>query len=272
MSTQINKIGILAGEGKLPLYLYNYCRNSNIPVVIVMFLDCSYEGWFDDATPKLMTRIEKVGAIFDFLDKHGVKTVVMIGGLNRPSLKKLRPDWRGIKTLGRIVGSFFKGDDNLLRCLRAEIENEGFSVRGIDYYLRDLTSPAGILSRTHPDDAQMTLIEKGLDAAKFHGLRDQGQCVLVHTDDSVSYEKQDGTAALICRDGRAGSILVKVTKPQQDPDLDRPTVGLDTMICLKDKGCAGLVIQADSVLMVDKEEMIDFANANRMFLMAEGVT
>lgn len=272
MSAEIETVGILAGEGKISLDLYKHCKANDIPVAVVMFTGCSYDDWPHDIAPKLVTGLEKVGAIFNFFRKHNVKTVVLIGNLARPSVKSLRPDWRGIKTLGRIAGAFLQGDDNLLRSLRAEIENDGFRVRGVDYYLRDLTSPAGILSQTRPDDAQMTLIKTGLDAAIAHGLADKGQCVLVHTDGSISYEQQDGTAALIYRDGRAGSILAKTTKPQQDPDLDRPTIGLNTMIALKDKGCAGLVFQADSVLMADKAEMIKFADANGLFLMAKAIT
>lgn len=272
MSAEIDRVGILAGEGKLPLDLYHHCLSHDIPVSVVMFSGCSYDNWPQDGVPKLVTGLEKVGAIFDFFRKHKVNTVVLIGNLVRPSIKTLRPDWRGIKTLGRIAGAFLQGDDNLLRSLRTEIENEGFRVRGIDYYLKNLTSPAGILSKARPDDTQMTLIRKGLEAAMAHGLADKGQCVLVHPDGSMSYEQQDGTAALIYRDGRAGSILAKTTKPQQDPDLDRPTVGVNTLVALKETGGAGLAVQADSVLMVDKPAMVTYADDNGLFLMAEAIT
>lgn len=271
MPAEIETVGILAGEGALPLQLYNHCIDNNIPVVVVMFQGCAYANWSHAPHHKLETGIEKVGAIFDFFNKHDVDTVVMIGNLSRPSLKTLRPDWRGLKTLGKIAGAFMQGDDNLLRSLREVIEKEGFKVRGVDYYLTDLKPAAGILTQTTPNDAQTTLIHKGINASILHGLADKGQSVLVHPDGSYSYETEDGTTALIERDGQQGSILAKTIKPQQDPDLDRPTVGLNTIIALHRKGCAGMAVQADAVLMVDKKAMVDYADQNGLFITAETV-
>lgn len=271
ITTDKRPVGILAGEGVLPLYLYNHCRENDIPVAVVMFKGCAYANWPDDIAPCLRTGLEKVGAIFDFLRDNNVENVVMIGNLARPSLKSLRPDWRGLKTLGRIAGAFMQGDDNLLRSLRDEIEAEGFTVRGVDCYLDNLTSAPGFLTEARPDDAQMTLIRNGIKASKAHGMADKGQSVLVHPDNSISYEQDDGTSALIRRDGRAGSILVKTMKPGQDPDMDRPTVGLNTLQALKDKNCAGLAVEADSVFLIDRTDMVAFAKAGGLFITAEAI-
>ena len=55
----------------------------------------------------------------------------MVGNLHRPNIASLRPDFKAaLKTLGKIAGAFFKGDDNLLRSLRSEIEHERFLVKG----------------------------------------------------------------------------------------------------------------------------------------------
>ena len=62
---------------------------------------------------------------------------------------------------------------------------------------------------------------------------------------------------------KIGSILIKMVKPQQDPDLDRPTVGLQTLQALNAQKCTGMIIQADGVLMIDKDDMIAYANNAR---------
>ena len=266
MSAEIKTVGILAGEGALPLQLVHHCLNYNIPVCAVQFVGCDYSDWPD--IPILKTRLEKVGDIFKFLKKQNVENVVMIGNLKRPSLKKMRPDLRGLKTLGKIAGAFAKGDDNLLRSLRSEIEGEGFTVRGVDTYLTDLTALIGRLTNNQCDCCNNEFINDAIQTAIQHGKADKGQSILAHEDGSYSYEGPDGTTALILTEGRKGSILVKMMKPQQDPDLDRPTVGLHTLEMLNEKQCKGMIIQSDAVFMVNKAEMIEYADKHALFIEA----
>lgn len=261
----IRPLGILAGEGALPRHLTRFCVENDIPVCAVQFKNCAY---FDFPTvPILHTRIERVGEIFSFLKANNVKDVVMIGNLQKPSLSSMRPDLRGLRTLGKIAKSFVKGDDNLLRSLRREIEAEGFMVRGVDCYLTDLTAQAGCLTKTgHAQGNQF--INSAIEMAIQHGVEDKGQSILAHSDGTYSFETREGTTALIEQFGREGSILVKMMKPQQDPDLDRPTVGLETIRALVKAQCDGMIIHADAVFMIDKNDMIECANQNNIFIEA----
>jgi hypothetical protein len=266
MSAQIRPVGILAGEGALPVQLAQYCTKNNIPVCAVQFDNCDYDDFGDILI--LNTPIEKVGAIFKFLKKNNVADVVMIGNLHRPTLSGLRPDWQGIKTLARIGNALISSGDNaLLTALRQDIEAQGLNVRGVDYYLTNLTTPAGCLTIKRCEiDLTMGVLE-----SLRHGQADKGQSILMHDDDTFSFETDAGTTALIQSEGRNGSILIKTMKPRQDPDLDRPTVGLKTVNALIDKKCAGMIIQADAVFMVDKDEMIKQANDHGLFIEAINV-
>jgi len=263
MSTEINDkrpVGILAGEGDLPLQLTRFCIDNDIPVCVIQFKGCSYTDFPN--IPILKTRIEKVGAIFSFLKKNKTANVVMIGNLRKPSLKTLRPDLKGLKTLSRIAGSFARGDDNLLRSLRNEIENEGYSVKGVDYYLHDLTADAGCLTTACSNIDFHDAIAESLR----YGAEDKGQSVLRHHDGTYAYETRDGTTALIQNECKNGSVLVKMVKPNQDPDLDRPTVGLETLKAISECGGAGIVIQANGVLMIDRAGMVAYANGHNLFI------
>ncbi|PCH99710.1 MAG: hypothetical protein COB76_05050 [Alphaproteobacteria bacterium] len=262
MSGEIKSaLGILAGEGALPHQVTQYCIENDIPVCAVLFEGCSYVDDFSNI-PTHQTRIEKVGSVFKFFKRNNVTDVVMIGNLSRPEILSLRPDWQGIKTLIKIARVFSKGDDALLTTLRSEIELQGFTVRGVDYYLNDLTSDPKCLTRT---TCAIDLTFAVMETLR-HGQADKGQAVLIHCDDSFSYEQRQGTRHLIETYGRKGSILIKAMKPQQDPDLDRPTVGLQTLKTLKENNCAGLVVEADAVFMINKGEMISYANENEMFI------
>ena len=62
-----------------------------------------------------------------------------------------------------------------------------------------------------------------------------------------------------------------MVKPQQDLDLDRPTVGLQTLQALSEYNCKGMIIQANGVLMIDKDDMIAYADAHGLFIEAVDV-
>lgn len=261
MSGEIKQtLGILAGEGALPVRLTEYCIENDISVCVVQFKRCHYDAFPD--VPTLQTSIEKVGAIFQFFKDNHVSDIVMIGALSRPKILSLRPDWQGFKTLLKIADVFSKGDNSLLTTLRQEIEMRGFNVRGVDFYLQNLTSEAGCLTKA------MCVIDLtvGVVESLRHGQADKGQSILMHEDETFSFETRAGTTALIETSGRKGSILVKTMKPHQDPDLDRPTVGIETLKALHDNQCAGLVIEASAVLMVNKDEMINYANDHGLFI------
>jgi len=125
MSGEINRnpVGILAGEGALPVHLNQYCIENDIDVCVVQFEGCTYNANFD--APVLKTRLEKVGEIFAFFKSQKVQNVVMIGNLNRPEITSLRPDFKGVKTLMRIGSAFLKGDDNLLGLYAMKLKMKG---------------------------------------------------------------------------------------------------------------------------------------------------
>ena len=77
----------------------------------------------------------------------------MAGGVRRPSLAALRPDWRTtrffLKIGMRAMTDF--GDDRLFRAIIGELEVEGFRVVGADSILSNLVAPKGLLGRVAPD-------------------------------------------------------------------------------------------------------------------------
>ena len=89
------------------------------------------------------------------LRANGVEELVLAGGVRRPSLAKLRPDWRTtrffLKIGFRALTDF--GDDRLFRSIIAELESEGFRVVAVDSILASLLAPRGPIGRLTPDTA-----------------------------------------------------------------------------------------------------------------------
>jgi hypothetical protein len=81
----------------------------------------------------------------------------------------------------------------------------------------------------------------------------------------VAIEAMEGTDETIERAARiAGGqrlVVVKVSKPKQDMRFDVPVVGLPTINVMKRANASALAIDAGRTLLMDREAMLDAANA-----------
>lgn len=66
--------------------------------------------------------------------------------------------------------------------------------------------------------------------------------------------------------GPPGGILAKAAKPGQDRRVDLPTIGPDTISRAADAGLSGVVIEHQSVMVLDFEQTLSDATARNMFL------
>ena len=61
-------------------------------------------------------------------------------------------------------------------------------------------------------------------------------------------------------------ILIKLPKNKQDLRMDLPTVGLQTLKDIKKYGLKGLVLKSKKNIFLDKKEVLNFANKNKIFI------
>lgn len=261
------KLGILAGSGELPLRVIEACRAQNRPVFVLAF-----EGSCAPATvggvAHAWIRLGAGGSGLRILRDNAVEELVMAGGVRRPSLWALRPDWRTARFFMKIGFRALVdvGDDALFRAIIAELESEGFRVVGVDTILTDLLAPIGPLGRYAPDRAADADIKAGLAAARVHGARDLGQAVIVQSGTVIGVEGKDGTDALIRRCAAPGGVLVKMAKPQQERRADLPAIGAATIAAAAAAGLRGIAVEAGATLVLDREAVIDAADRAGMFV------
>ena len=104
----------------------------------------------------------------------------------------------------------------------------------------------------------------GYQTAKEVGRLGIGQTVVVKNQVIVAVEAVEGTDAAIQRGGalaKAGCVVVKVSKPQQDLRFDVPAVGLDTVRCLHEVDAAVLAVEAGKTILLDKENLLQQADS-----------
>jgi hypothetical protein len=264
------KLGILAGSGELPLRLIDACRSAQRPFFVLAF-----EGEADPAAlaevPHAWVRLGAAAEGIERLRREGVNELVLAGGVRRPSLRSLRPDWRAAKFFARI-GYRALGDDGLLSAVVKELEREGFRVVGADTLLESVLIPAGPLGRHAPPDGQaLSDIEHGFRIARAIGALDIGQAVIVQQGLVLGVEAIEGTDALIARCGALrregpGGVLVKTAKPGQERRADLPTIGPRTLKAAAAAGLRGIAVEAGAALVLDGPKVVELADRDGLFV------
>ncbi|MFZ2003952.1 MAG: UDP-2,3-diacylglucosamine diphosphatase LpxI [Stellaceae bacterium] len=264
------RFGIIAGSGGLPRRLIENCQARGRDVFVL-----ALEG---EAEPETVANVAhawcRLGAAakgLKLLRDNGVGDLVIAGGVRRPSLGAIRPDWRAAKFFAK-VGYRLLGDDGLLSAIAKELEIEGFHLIGAHELLDERAAVLeGPLGRVKPSTDAMTDIARGVAIARAIGALDVGQAVVVQQGLVLGVEAIEGTDALLrrCaglrREG-PGGVLVKIEKPGQETRIDRPTVGPQTVRLAAEAGLAGIAVEAGSTLMIDRDRVVREADAAGLFV------
>jgi len=264
-------LGIIAGRGVLPQELIRACQEQGRPYCVVAIKGHADAACVQDKTKAYWCRLGAAGRVLKIFKKHHVQDVVMIGGIRRPSLWELWPDWLALKTLWRIRKVCF-GDNGLLSWLAGEVEHLGFRLVGVHQVLPKLLFPKGVLGSVNPTALEKRDIAYGTRIAKVLGQADVGQSVMIQQGLVLAVEGIEGTDALIRRTGalkRKGpsGVLVKMAKPGQDKRLDLPTIGPNTIKMLAECGFKGVAAEAGQTLLVQAEQTIALADKLKIFIM-----
>jgi DUF1009 family protein len=263
------RLGIIAGSGALPKKLLHACDTLGIEPFVVAFKGQTDEAILDGRA-HLLTRLGAAGTVVNTLRAHEIRDLVLIGAVRRPSFAELKPDWKTSRFLMR-VGMRALGDDGLLQAVRRELEAEGFTLHGVQRFVESLIAGAGRLGGRGAADADQVDIARGIEVSQTLGRLDVGQSVIVQEGIVLGVEGVEGTDALIrrCaalkRKGRGG-VLVKTCKPQQDRDLDLPTIGVETVKLCIEAGLSGMVFHAGKTLLIDPQEVSELADNVGLFV------
>jgi UDP-2,3-diacylglucosamine hydrolase len=263
------RLGIVAGGGSLPRHLIEACRAAGRDFFVL-----ALEGAADAETVRGVAhawcRIGAAAEGLSLLRENNVSEVVLAGGVRRPSLASLCPDWRAAKLFARI-GYRAIGDDGLLSAIIEELEKEGFRVLGADQLLDGEPVPEGPLGKICPDMQSETDISHGLRILRAIGALDIGQAVVVQQGLVLGVEAIEGTDELVRRCGTLrreglGGVLVKVEKPGQERRADQPTIGPRTVTMAAEAGLRGIAIEADATIVLDRKEVIRGADRAGLFV------
>jgi DUF1009 family protein len=274
------RVGLIAGWGRYPLLVARALRQQGHRTYclgVVGHADPALAGLCDDFRWSGLARFRSAVRYFK---RHRVVDAVMAGKIQKRFMfqpwfiVRQLPD---LRTLRAFLPHFITRkkdckDDSLLNVVVRLFEADGIRIGPATEYAPEFLVRQGQLTRRGPSSAQLKDIRFGWRIAKELGRLDIGQSVAVKSQAVLAVEAVEGTDACIRRAGslcRAGHFtVVKVAKPQQDMRFDVPTVGLRTLETMRDAGARVLAIEAENTILLDQQEVIDFADRNKLVIVA----
>jgi DUF1009 family protein len=277
------KVGLIAAWGRYPLVVAQTLKAQGAQVYclgVKDHADPAIRQWCDDFE---WIGLAKIGKVIRFWRRHGVTQGTMAGKVHKVLLyergawwRHLLPDWEGAKTFYPHFVSRRKSqqDDSLLGAIVEAFGRAGITMRPATDFVPELLVEPACLTQRQPTAAQWHDIQFGWRLAKEIGRLDVGQSVAVKNRSPLAIEAVEGTDLCIRRAGElcptGGFTVVKVAKPQQDMRFDVPTIGLGTLETMAAAGGRVLAVEAGRTILIDEQNVIDFANRQQMVIVALG--
>lgn len=259
------KLAMLCGAGPFPAHLARLAMKKGLKLVAVGF-EGRVEPELEGLVEKLKTfPFVKVEMLFNFLKDEAIEEVIMAGKIDKRWLySDVEFDSLALELLKKLKD---QRDDSIMQMIVEELSKRGLRVVESTVLTSDLFASDGVWTKLAPSENEWKDINFGFQMAKEIGRLDIGQTVVVRDQAIMAVEAVEGTDEAILRGGmlaRKGAVVVKVAKPNQDLRFDVPVVGLNTLRSMKEACAKILALEANAVLVVDKEEMIKQADELNM--------
>lgn len=262
----MKKIGIIVGNGKLPLYFLKEAEKFKIEIYLIGLFDT-----IDEEIKKYKNfrsfNIGEIGSIVKFLLLNDVKEVVMLGKVEKSVIfKDLKLDYYGEEILKKLPD---RKDETLLFAVISFLRLNKIKVLPQSYLLSNMIVKEKCYTKTISTRENKKTIKIGIQAAKALSEVDAGQTVVCKDLAVVALEGVEGTDKTIERAGTlAGEncIIVKMSRPQQDMRVDIPSIGVETIKKAIEIKAKGIVIEANKMLFLEEEKCTKLADENNLFI------
>ena len=266
----MEKLGILAGAGKLPVESARAASQLGYEVYAVGLLAESDPAIAQFAKEFQFISVAQLEAILNYLKSREIQKVSMIGKVTKELLFNgaVIPDARMLQLIMSLPD---RKDDTIMMAFVRELAKAGIQAFDQTKLIRKLMPRRGTITQREPTEQERQDMEFGFRIAKELGRFDIGQTVVVKNRAVMALEAIEGTDACIERGGKlahGGAVVTKVSKPQQDNRFDVPTVGYRTIENMVNVGASALAIEAGKTLLVERTQMIALADAKGISIVA----
>jgi DUF1009 family protein len=277
----MQRIGLIAGNGKFPLLVLDAARAAGYEVVVVAIKEEALPEIEDRGAHSLhWLSLGELSKLIETLQREGVGRAIMAGQVKHKQIfSAIRPDWRMAKLLLSVAT---RNTDSLIGAVAKVLAEEGITLENSTWLLEPLLVKPGALTRRAPTEQERKNIDYGRAVARQLAQHDIGQTVVVAESACVAVEAMEGTDATIERAGYImGSLggdastlsraltVVKIAKPNQDMRFDVPVIGVKTIEVMQAAGATCLALDAEKCLLLDGDKIRDAANAAGIAVVAD---
>ena len=253
----MDRIGLIAGNGRLPFLFAAAAREQGLTVVAVAHRGEADPALAAEVASLTWVRLGQVDGIVRAFRAEGVTRAAMAGGIGRGrAFTEARPDLGAVRILSRLRSV---RDDALLRAVADYFESHGITIIAPTDFLAQALCPAGRLAGPRLSPVQEKDVALGREVATLLGQADVGQTVVVREGHVLALEAVEGTDEAIRRGakyGGKGCVIVKRCKPGQDLRFDLPAVGPRTLDVMKDVGAGVLALEVGKTVLLDAPELL----------------
>ena len=282
-TTDQQKLGLIAGNGKFPFLVLEAAKSQGIEVVVAAIKEeTSPDIEQHGAASVHWLSLGELSKLIETFQREGISRAIMAGQVKHKQIfSSIKPDWRLAKVLLSLTA---RNTDSLIGAIARLLESEGITLMSSTTLLEPMLADEGVLTSRPPSDAEQTNITYGRAVAEHLSRFDIGQTVVIAEAACVAVEAMEGTDATILRAGelmKSPSLgnepstfsraltVIKVAKPNQDMRFDVPVVGIRTIETMKQAGATCLALDAGRCLMFDKSAVIAAANDGSISIVAE---
>jgi DUF1009 family protein len=189
------------------------------------------------------------------LEEGGVRQLVLAGRVDRLRVLSGPLDPLAREILRQTPD---RTDAGLWKALGALLDRHGFEVLPQPHFLPDLLAPQGVIGGRAPTEREWADLRRGLEVARDLAERGIGQAVAVRDGVVLAVEAAEGTDGMIRRLRAFGpeAVVVKASRPDQDPRFDLPAVGPRTIAYLRRAGVLALGVEAGRTLLLERASLV----------------
>ena len=263
------KQGLIAGDGLLPVKMAQYAKENGFDVVAISLSNDNYAQLKKYCSKVYSLCPGEVQKIEDTLKAEGIKQITFLGKVSKTILIK-RPKFDA-RALDFIKKAIRLNDDKVMLMIIEELQKIGITILDQTLFIKNLMIPSGVLGTIQPTPEQIEDVNYGYWLAKETGKLDIGQSVIIKDKMVMAVEAIEGTDKCIkrgCKIAKRNSRVIKVAKPSQDKRFDIPAIGLRTLKTMHKYKADLIAVEAGETIIVDREEVIKYANKHNIVVMA----
>ena len=199
----MQRIGLIAGNGKFPFLVLDAARAQGYEVVVAAIKE--------ETLPEIETcgaaavhwlSLGELSRLIEIFQREGVRRAVMAGQVKHKQIfSSIRPDWRLAKLLLSLTT---RNTDSLLGAVAGVLADEGINLENSTWLLEPLLVKSGVPTKRTLTEQERKNVDYGRTLARHLAQHDIGQTVVIAESACLAVEAMEGTDAAI---ERAGQIM-----------------------------------------------------------------